>query len=84
MDGLKRYSSTLHVIASHSAAIDGDAAMSVTRCAAHHLHGSGADRRDLVMHIRYDDRLERRSEGWLFAERDIHVVALMDQPAPRP
>ena len=82
MEGLKRYTLTSHVIANHTSAGTGDVATSTTRCIAHHLSGDGARRRDLVMHIRYDDTLKRTSDGWRFAERHIHVIALDDRPAP--
>ena len=79
---LKQNISTMHVIANHTATVTGDAARAKTRCLAHHLNGIGADRRDLVMHIEYDDLLVRTPDGWFFAERHIHVVALDDRPAP--
>lgn len=84
MEGLKAYSATTHVVGSHTSSGVGDIVTATTRCVAHHLYGSRGEQRDLVMHIRYDDRVERREQGWLFAERNIHVVALVDQPAAAP
>lgn len=82
MEGLKRYTLTSHVIANHTSTVTSDVATSTTRCIAHHLSGDGPRRRDLVMHIRYDDSLKRTSDGWRFAERRIHVLVLDERPAP--
>jgi uncharacterized protein (TIGR02246 family) len=60
---------TMHFIGNHIADVDGDTATAVTYCQAHHLH---ADRSNLVMMIRYHDRLTRGTDGtWLIADRHV-------------
>ena len=76
--GLDRYRSTMHVIASHTATVDGDGGAGETRCIAHHL---GEDS-DHVMHIRYADSYVRLDGGWHFAGRTLHVEATEDCQVP--
>ena len=67
---LARYDQTFHFVGMHRIIIDGDTATGDVYCDAHHRTG----RRDLVMHIHYEDRYRRGADGWRFARRDVRVL----------
>jgi len=72
IDLLAPFSTTFHVMANHTATLDAPTARTITYCLAHHLtEAEGADPRDTLMLIRYDDTLHRTPDGWRFTRRDV-------------
>ena len=71
--GLDRYEVTFHMVGNHYYVIDGDSATGEVYCIAHHVQGEEGSKRDHVMMIRYHDRYRRDTQGWRFAERELHV-----------
>jgi hypothetical protein len=67
---LARYDQTFHFVGLHRIVVDGDAATGHVYCDAHHRTG----RRDLVMHIHYEDRYRRGADGWRIGRRDVRVL----------
>lgn len=67
---LAAYERTLHHVTTHDVHVDGDTAIGVTYCEAHHVAGE----QDLVMHIRYEDRFALGPTGWRFAHRRVLVL----------
>jgi hypothetical protein len=67
---LARYDQTFHFVGLHRIVVDGDAATGDVYCDAHHRTG----RRDLVMHIHYEDRYRRGADGWRIGRRDVRVL----------
>lgn len=80
LEGLRRYRSTVHVIANHRADVDGASATAVTSCFAHHLEGEVGAGVDRILAIRYRDRLVRAGAGWRFARRELHVLWTEHRP----
>lgn len=68
---LSRYAATLHLVANHYAAIDGDRATAEVYCLAHHV--MPAEQVDHVMVIRYLDSYARYPDGWRFVRRELAV-----------
>lgn len=66
----------------------GERAWAETYAVAHHVTSRGAESTDLIMGVRYLDRLEDRGEGWRIADRRMtfeweRVVSVGDQtPLP--
>jgi hypothetical protein len=71
LEALANFASTMHFIASPAIRIDGDIAQVDTYCVAHHVSKPDEDQRqtDIVLGLRYVDRLERRGGTWLIAKR---------------
>ncbi len=85
MEGLRRYDTTLHVVANHYADIDGDTATGETYCLAHHVRDvEGQGDMDFVMAIRYLDRFRRTDEGWRIERRELQVEFTEDRPVTGP
>jgi SnoaL-like domain len=79
---LSQYRGTLHLMANHTAEVDGDSASGETYCLAHHLRPTdegGVE--DLVMMIRYGDRYARAGDRWQFAHRDVRILWTEIHPA---
>jgi hypothetical protein len=73
IDLLAPFATTFHVMANHTARLDGATATAKTYCLAHHLAEEEGEEggRDTLMLIRYDDELRRTADGWRFARRDV-------------
>ena len=71
--GLDRYVATTHIVGGQVVTIDGDRATGDTVCLAHHVYENAGGRRMLVMAVRYTDKYARQSDGWGFAERQLHL-----------
>jgi len=79
----ERYVRTLHVVANHTWALDGDTGTGAAYCVAHHLHqanGEAAELTDLTMFIIYHDRYARHTDGWRFAARLVDVQWTTESP----
>lgn len=70
---LERLTSTFHLVANHTMAVEGDEADGVVYCVAHHLSVVDGQRTDVVLYIRYLDRYRRTDCGWRFADRETVV-----------
>lgn len=67
---MKSFSCTMHKLGNTLIEVEGSRAWAETYAIAHHVaDGEGA--RDLVMGIRYLDRLEYRGDGWKIADRKL-------------
>jgi hypothetical protein len=73
IDLLRPFSTTFHVMANHTATLDGPTARATTYCMAHHLteEDGRPEGRDTLMLIRYEDELRCGPDGWRFARRDV-------------
>jgi hypothetical protein len=66
---LRRYARTMHFVGTVGYVVDGDEATGEVYCVAHHVSREPVT--DLIMHIRYEDRYRKASDGrWLFSQRD--------------
>jgi len=74
------YRATCHVVASHTAVVDGDRATGETRCIAHHVLGPPGNDTDRVWYIRYVDTFRRTPEGWRIATRDLWLEITANGP----
>ncbi len=83
-EGLRRYRSTFHEVSTASFELAADVATGRVWCVAHHLSepaGSGGTGGvDLVWLIRYADDYRRTAEGWRFARRVLHLLAVEERP----
>jgi SnoaL-like domain len=70
-DVLSYFSSTMHFLGQQLIEVDGDAAHAETYCVAYHRRAAvdGEPASDLVLGLRYCDRLERRHAEWRIADR---------------
>ena len=66
---LRKYDSTMHLVANHLSTIDGDAAVSETYGIAFHRSSDPLPRRNLTVGFRYLDRFDRRDGTWRISER---------------
>lgn len=69
--GLTRYLSTMHIVGSHHASVDGSQAVGEASCLAHHLYELEGERRLLVMAVHYEDRYVIEDGRWRFEERRL-------------
>jgi hypothetical protein len=70
-DVLAYFDSTMHFIGNQLVEVDGSVAHAESYCVAYHRRGArdGEDGHDLVIGLRYVDRLERRDHAWRIADR---------------
>jgi uncharacterized protein (TIGR02246 family) len=70
-DRASRFLRTFHVIANHTCERDGDEAVGIAYCMAHHLVDQDGALTDILMLIRYHDRYSRAAGDWRIAHRDV-------------
>ncbi len=63
------FACTMHKLGNCLIEVEGDRAWAETYAIAHHVSTAGDTPTDLVMGVRYLDRLEDRGEGWKIADR---------------
>ena len=68
---MARYAATMHFMGEPEVTLDGDAAHTLTPTVAYHVLRDAPGRLRTVA-VRYDDRLERRPEGWHIVARHVH------------
>jgi uncharacterized protein (TIGR02246 family) len=68
---LASYSTTFHLMANHTCALDGDAASGEVYCLANHLTEEGATGDNTLMVIRYRDTYTRVDGVWRFSRRRV-------------
>jgi hypothetical protein len=70
-DALSYFTSTMHFIGNQLVEVHGDLADAESYCVAYHRRAATGDEpgHDLVMGLRYVDRLERREGEWRIADR---------------
>jgi len=79
-DAFARYARTMHLMGTHEAALDGDAARAETLCIAYHVLPDG---RHLTTGVRYADDLVRTPAGWRIRRRVVRTDwTRTDAPAP--
>ena len=68
---LAYYDSTMHFIGNQLVEVDGDTAHAESYCVAYHRRSErdGEEAHDLVLGLRYVDRMERRNGEWRIADR---------------
>jgi len=71
LEVLRHYDSTMHFVGNQLVEIDGDTARAESYCVAYHRRGAqdGEQGHDLVLGLRYVDRMERRDGEWRIADR---------------
>ena len=80
LQGLERFSATLHGVLNLYFEIDGDSATGEVYCVANHLHEQEGVPYKLDMGIRYEDRYARKSTGWVIERRFFNMVWETDRP----
>ena len=70
---LNRYHATMHFNGQSTVVLDGDRATGMTYCVAHHLFTDAGERKLMVAWLRYGDTFVKADDGWLFAERNLHL-----------
>ncbi|MFO0687963.1 MAG: nuclear transport factor 2 family protein [Myxococcota bacterium] len=68
---METFSCTMHKLGNVLVAVDGNQAFAETYAVAHHVAARGEGASDLVMGVRYLDRLEDRGDGWKIAHRQM-------------
>jgi hypothetical protein len=71
LDVLRYFDSTMHFIGNQLVEVDGDTARAESYCIAYHRRSARDDEEghDLVLGLRYVDRMERRDGEWRIADR---------------
>ena len=71
LEVLRYYESTMHFIGNQLVELDGDTARAESYCVAYHRRSAqdGEEGHDLVLGLRYVDRMERRGDEWRIADR---------------
>lgn len=77
---LEKLTSTFHLVANHTMAVEGDDANGVVYCVAHHLSVVDGQGTDVVLYIRYLDRYRRTDGEWRFADRETVVDWQEERP----
>jgi len=78
---LERFDATHHLNGNHVTAVHGDEAEHTCYYQAQHVRLGLADGDKFLGGGRYDDRLRRTSDGWLFTHRKIISVWSEGNPA---
>ena len=66
---MRTFTCTMHKLGNCLIELEGDQAFAETYAVAHHVLGEAAEPTDMVMGVRYLDRLEDRGEGFKIADR---------------
>ncbi|MCP4906781.1 MAG: nuclear transport factor 2 family protein [bacterium] len=66
---MESFSATMHKLGNCLIEVRGDEAFAETYAVAHHVLARADESSDLIMGVRYIDRLEDRGEGWKIAHR---------------
>lgn len=89
LEPLEAFARTRHDVTGSTWTADGaDGARGRTTGVAHHVE-AGEQPVDWIWHLEYADRAVRTADGWLLAERDLHLrlvergsPVLVDRPPP--
>lgn len=89
LEPLEAFARTVHHVTGSTWTADGaDGARGRTTGVAHHVE-AGEQPVDWIWHLEYADRAVRTADGWLLAERDLHLrlvergsPVLVDRPPP--
>jgi 3-phenylpropionate/cinnamic acid dioxygenase small subunit len=76
LEALAPFRRTLHEVAGIVLDADSGAVRGRVTGAAHHYLERADGLLDVCWRVRYDDRYVRTADGWRFARRAVHVVAL--------
>lgn len=74
LDGLNRFTATLHCVHNHMPIVSGDQAEAESYCVATHLYDRDADPWKMDWGIRYIDRYQRCEDGWKISYRRLILV----------
>ncbi|MFC7495764.1 MULTISPECIES: nuclear transport factor 2 family protein [unclassified Nocardioides] len=80
LEALAPFRRTLHEVTGIVLDPDADAVRGRVTGAAHHYLERPDGLLDVCWRVRYDDRYVRTPDGWRFARRAVHVVALETAP----
>ena len=69
--GVERYGVTMHTIGNQVVVLDGDTAYTETDLVARHYGDADGRDEQLVIGVRYHDRLRRDGEAWVVTERRV-------------
>ena len=69
--GVARFGATMHTIGNQVVDVDGDTARTETDLIARHFADADGRREELVMGVRYHDRLRREGDGWVIERREV-------------
>lgn len=82
--GLDRFDRTFHQLGQVNVWATDDGAAGEVYCTATHATTTGESQSMYVMHIRYDDRYQRESDGWRIARRFLWVDMTEQRRRDRP
>jgi len=69
--GVARFGVTMHTVGNQVIDVDGDSARTETDLVARHFRDGDGRVEELVLGVRYHDRLRRDRAGWLITRRDV-------------
>jgi hypothetical protein len=78
---LAQYVETMHLMANHTCAFEGERARGTTYCLANHVRRAGDGVENLLMAITYGDEYARGGDGWRFAGREVRILWTEVRPA---
>jgi SnoaL-like domain len=79
-DELNTYEATMHFNGQSTTVLDGDHALGVTYCLAHHVKVGGSARSLMIVAIRYLDTFVKHDGTWLFSQRTLMVDWTENRP----
>jgi hypothetical protein len=78
---LARYVVTMHLMANHSVAFEGERARGTVYCLANHVREADDGVENLLMAITYGDEYAHGASGWRFAGREVRILWTEVRPA---
>jgi hypothetical protein len=80
LDGLNRFTATLHCVHNHVPIVTGDQAEAESYCVATHLYNRDTGSWKMEWGIRYIDRYKRCHDGWKISYRRLILVWQQHSP----
>jgi uncharacterized protein (TIGR02246 family) len=78
---LAQYVATMHLMANHSVAFEGERARGTVYCLANHVRPAADGVENLLMAINYGDEYVHGTGGWRFASREVRILWTEVRPA---
>ena len=72
--GVTRFGVTMHTVGNQLVEVDGDSARTETNLVTRHFRDPEGRHEELVIGVRYLDRLRRENAGWVITHREVRRV----------